>query len=171
MPVLVHLTPEKNARHIRRAGIKMADTAQVPDGAGVFCMPVLPSYLVSHQWLRELKRSGQRTIVGVYFRLPRDERIWIGHYNREHQEMPAGEAIGLLMRTNEPLGYQIIVPRAIAASEVFAIRRVSQVTGWRYAPGAHQKPWLCPCPLCLPKGSVRSRALRQRLLRAEEGVG
>ncbi|WP_280403709.1 hypothetical protein [Nocardia brasiliensis] len=53
MAMFVHLTPEKNVRRIRRAGIKV-------QGAGVFCVPVLPSYVLSHQWLRELRRHGQR---------------------------------------------------------------------------------------------------------------
>ena len=59
MPLFVHLTPEKQAKRIRRAGIRGCP--------GVYCLPVGPDYYVSHQWLRELKRRGQRTIVGVYF--------------------------------------------------------------------------------------------------------
>jgi hypothetical protein len=55
MPLLVHLTPEKYVARIVRNGIRT--------GRGVYCLPVLPSYYVSHQWLRELKRRGQRTIL------------------------------------------------------------------------------------------------------------
>ena len=59
MPRFVHLTPERFVKRILRSGI----TGE----RGVFCLPVLPSYVIAHQWLRELKRGGQRTIMGVYW--------------------------------------------------------------------------------------------------------
>jgi len=41
MPMLVHLTPEKHLSRIVRNGIR--------SDRGVYCMPVLPDYYVSHQ--------------------------------------------------------------------------------------------------------------------------
>ncbi|HZO73118.1 MAG TPA: hypothetical protein VFB60_13025 [Ktedonobacteraceae bacterium] len=41
MPVLVHLTPEKNVKRILHAGIHK--------GRGVYCLPVLQSYYVVSQ--------------------------------------------------------------------------------------------------------------------------
>ncbi|MEK0099377.1 HEAT repeat domain-containing protein, partial [Streptomyces sp. A475] len=55
MAMFVHLTPRANAARIRRAGIRAA--GRHPDGGrGVFCFPVLASYTLTHQWLRELAR-------------------------------------------------------------------------------------------------------------------
>src|SRR5215212_6841725 len=160
MAVLVHIAPEKAARRIARAGIKPARRLGT-EAAGIYCMPVLQSHTVSHQWLRELKRRGQRTLVGVYFRLRSDERVAVGRFNQTAEEMPLGRAIGLIMNSADPLGWQIIVPRAIASGEVLAVRRVSQRLGWRYFPGAHgRRP--CPYPCCLEKGEIKSRRIRAR---------
>src|SRR5579885_75267 len=103
MPVLVHLTPEKNVKRILHAGIHK--------GRGVYCMPVLQSYYVSHQWLRELKRRGVRTLVGVYFRVPDEEMVWFGRYGQPHQYIPVTEAIHLLMQQSDQQGYEMIIPR------------------------------------------------------------
>jgi hypothetical protein len=160
MPILVHLTAEANVKSVRRAGIR---GTYIDDGIpdGVFCMPVLSSYFVTHQWLRELKRRGQRTIAGVYFRLPPEEMVWVGHYGQDHINLPVGEAIGIIMRADDPLGYQIILPRSVSAAEIHKIRHISQVVGWRYQPGSHlREP--CPCRVCLPTGSIKSRRIRAR---------
>lgn len=34
---------------------------------GVFALPVTANFLISHQWVREIKRRGFRSAVGVYF--------------------------------------------------------------------------------------------------------
>lgn len=148
MPLFVHLTSDKLASRIRRGGIR-------PGYRGVFCLPVLPSYTLTHQWLRELKRRGQRTLVGVYFWLPDDEQVSVGHYNEPHQQMPAAEAVAFLMRLSEPLGYEVIVPRAIGSPEIRKVRSVRQVTGWRCTPDAHRRR-LCQCPACI-RGEIKAQ--------------
>lgn len=148
MPTFVHLTSDKLVGHIRRAGIKVGMR-------GVFCLPVLPDYGVTHQWLRELKRGGQKTLIGVYFRLPDDELVSVGRYNRPHEQMTAAEACGFVLKAPDPLGYEVIVPRAIGPDEVRAIRSVSQVVGWRCMPDAHRKP-LCQCSWCT-RGEFKAR--------------
>src|SRR5258708_29193229 len=65
MPIFVHLTPAKDLKRIVRAGIKHG-------GRGVFCMPMLPNYYISHQWIRELKRGGERAPLGGYFPFPHE---------------------------------------------------------------------------------------------------
>ena len=66
MTMLVHITPAKNTRAIRRSGIRAVSGGH--EGvSGVYCLPVLPSYQITHQWVRELRRGGQRTLVAVYF--------------------------------------------------------------------------------------------------------
>ncbi|MBF6169200.1 hypothetical protein IU486_31350 [Streptomyces gardneri] len=109
MALVVHLTPEKNARRIRRAGI-----AANGSGRGVFCMPVMPSYVLSHQWLRELRRGGQRLIVAVDFRIPDAEPVLVGHYGAAQTELTAAEAVSVILHAADARGYEILVPRAIA---------------------------------------------------------
>ncbi|MGK8485735.1 HEAT repeat domain-containing protein [Nocardia asiatica] len=156
MALLVHLTPEKNARRIRRAGITARGL-----GHGVFCMPVLPSYVLSHQWLRELRRGGQRLIVAVYFRIPDDEPVLVGHYSAAGANMSAADAVSLILHAEDARGYQIVVPRSITAAELQRVRYVRQVTGWRYHPDAHgRRP--CACPACLGRGEFKAADLRRR---------
>ncbi|MGF6881814.1 hypothetical protein ABIA39_002412 [Nocardia sp. GAS34] len=156
MALLVHLTPEKNARRIRRAGIAASGSRK-----GVFCLPVMPSYVLSHQWLRELRRGGQRLIVAVDFRIRDDERVLVGHYSADQVEMRVAEAVSVILHAEDARGYEILVPRAIAPAELHRVRHVRQVTGWRYRPNAHgQRP--CVCPVCLGRGEFKAADLRRR---------
>ncbi len=162
MPILTHLASEKASGSIRRSGIRAISSASgTPNG--VFCMPMLPNFLATHQWLRELRRRGQRTIVAVDFRLSSGEPVWAGHYGRAHEEMGLGEAIGMLMNVPDSLGFEVVVPRAIRPGEIMRVRSLGQVYGWRYFPHAHGKRPTCACRMCLPKGTIKSRRLRDRL--------
>jgi len=71
-----HLGDARAASAYRRSGIRMS-RGRVR-ASGVFAMPVLPDYFASHQWLRELKRRGVRTFIGVYFRIPDEEIVLVG---------------------------------------------------------------------------------------------
>jgi hypothetical protein len=154
MPLLVHIASEKDLGSIRRAGIRIGKGR-----SGVYAMPVLKNFVASHQWLRELKRGGARTLCAVHFRIPDSETVLMGHYSKEQVEITAAQAAHAIMHAEDPLGMQIIVPRGIAAKEIHAIRSVPQVIGWRYFPGAHaRKP--CGCPYCQPSGGIRTRKLR-----------
>lgn len=155
MALFVHLTPEKNVRSVLRSGIKVGDSR------GVFCLPVLPSYFVSHQWLRELRRGGQRLFVAVDFRVPDDEPVTVGHYGRAAREMTAAEAVGVILRQEDPRGYEVVVPRAISRTELHRVRHVKQVSGWRYAPDQHgRRP--CACPVC-QVGIFKAADIRARM--------
>lgn len=160
MTLLVHLTPAKHVRRIRRAGIAAVSVGRSGE-TGVYCMPVLPSYTLTHQWLRELRRWGPRGFVAVHFRVPDDEEVTVGHYGRAPQRLTAAEASGLIRALDDPRGHEIFVPRAIARSELHRVRRVRQVTGWRYRPDAHGTP---PCPYCIIPGEYGAARLRRRLL-------
>jgi hypothetical protein len=155
MPLLVHLTPEKKVAAIRRTGIKPGRKM-----GAVFAMPVLQNFIVTHQWLRELRRKGQRSYWGLYFRIPDDEIVWFGHYNSDHVEISAAAAVGIIMKVDDPLGMQIIVERRIETKEIMKIRPLPQVIGWRYLPHAHEKR-LCVCPCCVRRGQPFSRKLRK----------
>lgn len=155
MAMLVHLTPEKNVKAILRSGITCQKKGYWRSG-GVYAVPVTRNFYVSHQWLRELKRGGQRTICAVYFRIPDDEQVWVGHYNQNHRYMTAAEAASIMSAADIRKGYEVIIPRPIAKSEIHRVRHLPQVIGWRYMPGAH-KFSTCMCIVCNPPGSIKSR--------------
>jgi len=157
MPIVVHITDVKNVRSIQRSGIRPSSS----NGA-VYLMPVTANHLVSHQWLRELKRTGARQLVGIYIRVRSDEKVWAGRYNEPHQMFTLGLAIRQLNELHDPLGFEMFVCRKIEVSEIQKVRALPQVIGWRYMPHAHGRE-LCGCPVCLPRGSIKSSALRKRL--------
>lgn len=142
MALFVHLAAEKQADAIRRGGIKPRRLKQ-PLAEGydriVFAMPVTGNFYVSHQWLRELKRNGQRTIVGVYFRIPDNQSVMVGHYNQNHQRLTAVEAVGVLFNAEQLEGFEVIIPRKIASAEIEKIHSLPKVMGWRYYPEAKGK--------------------------------
>jgi len=172
MALLVHLFDARNERSLKRSGIRggsakisLAGKCVELDRA-VFCMPVLPNYFATHQWLRELKRSGVKTIAAARFRLRSDARVFVGHYNGEHRLVQLGHAVGLVMAEADPRGWEIVVPASIAARAVVDIRAVSQVVGWRYHPQSHEQgPWKCLCEYCLAdlRGQIKSRRLVAKL--------
>jgi hypothetical protein len=123
-------------------------------------MPVTRNFYVSHQWLRELKAGGQRTIVGVYFRVPDDEEVWVGHYNSEHVCMTADQATALVVGQMNAEGYEVIVARRVDVDEIHRTRELPQVLGWRHFPDAHARKWRCFCPVCCPQGTIRARRKR-----------
>lgn len=100
-----------------------------------------------------------RTVVAVYFRVPDREPVVVGHYNAQHTAMSAARAARVIAEAADARGYEVLVPRKIAAREIHAVRPVSQIVGWRYFPGSHGRP-VCGCPAC-SKGEIRSRRLRE----------
>ncbi|NGN67541.1 HEAT repeat domain-containing protein [Streptomyces sp. A7024] len=164
--MFVHLTPAANAARIRRSGIRAASRGQ--DGArGVYCFPVLPSYTLTHQWLRELARFGGRGgLVAVQVRLADDQGVLAGHYSGRSPDasglVPAAEAVRRIAALADPRGWEVFVPRAIRPREVHRIRAAPQVVGWRYLPDAHgRRP--CTCFGCRERGGYGARRLRERL--------
>lgn len=157
--MFVHLAPERRVKAIVRSGIR-PPTGKYFRRRGVFAMPVTRNYFVSHQWLRELKRRGDRTFVAIHFRLLDDQIVRVGHYGNTHQIVTAAEAVAIIMAAGNAEGYEVIIPRSVRAGEIHAVRPVRQVVGWRYSPDSHsRKP--CGCSYC-QKGNIRSRKLRER---------
>jgi hypothetical protein len=160
MAILMHLTPEKDADRIVRRGLRASRLAGPPH-RGLFCIPLLPNYFASHQWLRELRRRGARTFVAIDFRVRATEPVYVGHYGHEHVATTVGRAVRVLQEQADPRGWELILPRSVDADEIVNVRAVSRVVGWRYYPGAHG-PKPCACDYCT-KGLFGSRRLRQRL--------
>ncbi len=190
MTVFVHLTSERNIASIRRNGIGLRKRRFRP--RGVYALPVTRNFYVAHQWLRELKRSSGGTIVGVYFRVPDDEAVEVGHYNSLHVTMTAPAAVALLMAAEQrdpiaeqmrdkkskavqrgrrlpssPEGYEVIIPRKIERSEIIRVKSLPQVVGWRYYPRANGQP-PCAC-LCCERGQYGVRKLLRAVEEAESG--
>ncbi|TDC93095.1 HEAT repeat domain-containing protein [Actinomadura sp. 7K507] len=167
--MFVHLTSAANAPRIRRSGIRAADHG--PDGErGVYCFPVLRSYTLTHQWLRELARFGGRgRLVAVHLRLDDDEQVLVGHYgDRTRSTVAAAEAVRWIAALDDPRGWEVFVPRAVRPREVHRIRAAPQVVGWRYKPDAHgRRP--CTCFGCRVRGEYGSRRLRERLPHPQDG--
>jgi hypothetical protein len=174
MTMLVHLIDERNAASVKRSGLRGGDCTLRVDGVAVtlsdavFAMPLLPDYFASHQWLRELKRGGMRTIAAAHFRQRADTLVWVGRFNGEHRRVPLGHAAGLIMREPDPRGWQVVLPQSVPAKAIHAVRSVPQVIGWRFFPESHDKaPWKCLCEFCISSvsGEPKSRAFLRRIAR------
>jgi hypothetical protein len=173
MPVFVHLTRHDNLPAIRRNGIAPAKWSK-----RVYAMPVTRNFQISHQWLRELRRGRGGTMVAVYFRVPDDEPVEIGHYSSPHRDVTAAEAVAIMLSVENadpvaaraadksdrnrktissgrrlpasPEGYQVLLGRRIQPSEILQVKAPPQVIGWRYQPGSNGMP-PCTC-ICCAKG-------------------
>ncbi len=157
MPVLVHLADERESASIKKNGIKPGKGRQ-----GIYCMPVTQSFYISHQWLRELKRNGVKSFVGVYFRLDSKTMVYAGKYHEKHRHITLGQAIREITGMTDPLGYELLIDRKIEPGEIESIRRLPQNMGWRYFPASHEKGVGCICPMCLPRGSIKAKRLREK---------
>jgi hypothetical protein len=188
MAVFVHLTSHRNLPAIRRGGIGFVKK----DGwrrDRIYAMPVTHAFNIAHQWLRELRREGRGTIAGVYFRIPDELIVEVGHYNKPPVEMTAAQAVALMLAAerrdpaaaraadsgsprralpSSPEGYQVLIPRPVAKSEILRFKALPQVTGWRYMPGANGSPPCC-C-ICCEKGGWGVRRLERRV-EADEAAG
>lgn len=151
----MHITNEENQRSLKNTGIKTGKYNNI-----VYFMPVLNDYLISHQWARELKRSGVRNYIAVYFKLDSDEKIWFGKYSEEHKKMPLNSAIKLFLDQEDKLGYEFFIERKIEVKEITKIRHIPKPMGWRYEPHAHGKE-PCPCPVCIQRGGFKTNKLRE----------
>lgn len=158
MTTFVHIADERDAAAIRRTGLKLPRHRKGSALHGIFAMPVVADFQLTHQWVRELKRRGFGTAVGVYFRVADDAPVLAGRYNEAKQAMTAAEAAALL-RSSRLLGFETILPDAIPARAIHAIRQLPQIIGWRYFPGAHERGIFCGCDYC-QRGGFNSRKIR-----------
>jgi len=164
MANFVHIADARNARAIRKNGLSLSRAHRVVETefrkAGIFALPVIENFLISNKWDRELKRRGFRETVGVYCSIPDSEMVWAGRYNESKRRMTAAQAAGLLRQTRM-LGFETIIPRSIAASEIRIIRAIPQISGWRYFPEAKGRPPFCGCSFC-QRGNIKSRGLQEQ---------
>lgn len=158
MPTLVHIADERDSKSITQNGLKFGKWRR-----GIFFMPLTEDFFISHQWLRELKRRGIRTFVGVYFRLNSAEYVWFGKYHGGHARMKLGDALSEYRRADDKLGFEFLIERKIEAGEIHKIKHLPQTIGWRYMPDSHQRGLSCACPMCITPGEINSRKKRERI--------
>jgi len=120
--------------------------------------PLRPNYSTTHQWARELKRRGVRTLICVQFRIPNNEYVLVGKYNGEKLEMTASEAAAAVLNHTDPMGLEVIIPRRIMPKEITRTNLAPQITGWRYYPSAKGKEPFCHCKFC-NRGEIRAKRL------------
>lgn len=159
MARFIHLTDERLLSHVKKSGILMTRW-----GRGLRCVyatPVLPDFQVSHQWLRELKNRGIRTIGAVQFTIPDAENVRVGRFNEEPVPMSAAEAVKVFMEHPTGLGLQVLVLRRVEPKEIKRIYVPTQIVGWRYYPEAHGKPPFCGCAFC-QRGLIKNRKIREK---------
>jgi hypothetical protein len=157
MTLFVHIADARDAAAIRRNGLKLPRW-RGERGEGVFAMPVVPDFQLTHQWVRELKRRGFNTAVGIYFRIPDDTPVLIGHYNERKRPATASEAAARL-QASRMLGFETLIAQSIPPRAIHAIRHLPQTLGWRYLPGAHERGIFCGCDYC-QRGQYGARAIR-----------
>jgi len=162
MVSFIHIADKNDEAAIVKNGIKASKRKTGP--RGVFAVPVVPNHATTHQWARELKRWGARTLVCVHFKIPDDELVLAGKYNVEKVKMTAPEAAAAFLAHTGPQGLEVIVPRKIIPKEISRTYLAPRLTGWRYYPEAKgRKP--CHCKFC-NRGEIRA----QRLIRTRKGV-
>lgn len=156
MAVFVHFTDGNNKNSIIKNGIKLQTIHYENINKGIFCMPVIPDFYATHQWVRELKQyhSGNE-IIAVYFKIPDEEIVFCGKYNEAIIETKASEAHNKFMNLEDKMGFQTIIGRKIFSNEITKVKNIPQIIGWRHFPKSHEGK-RCLCPACLTKGSYNS---------------
>jgi hypothetical protein len=152
----IHIADANNRRLIEKNGIKAGRS-------GVYCTPVIKDFSVTHQWSRELKRKGVKSLLCFQFRIPDEELVTVGMYNGDKMLMSAAESVATIASHTAPLGLEVIIKRRILPAEIARIYPAPKITGWRYYPGAKGKKPFCHCRYC-NRGEIRA----QRLIREDE---
>ena len=157
MAQFIHLADTKHRNLIGRNGIKRSRL-----GSGeraVYAFPQTEDFVVSHQWMRELRRFRSLNMIAVKFRIPDAEPVTIGKFNETHIEVTAAEAIGIARLHDDPLGLEVKIPRGINPKEIMSFYTPEKVSGWRYYPKAKgRKP--CGCRYC-QRGEPFSQRIRE----------
>src|SRR5256885_15722333 len=105
MAEFVHVTTMRAARRIERSGIAARSHGRA-GGRGVYCMPGLPSFTLTYQWVRELRRWHPGVLVAVHVRLPDDEPATVARYGASPHEVTAAQAAHAVRELDDPRGYE-----------------------------------------------------------------
>jgi hypothetical protein len=157
----VHLFDANKTSRITKSGILAAKT-KLDGKRGVYCTPVSMDFYRTHQWLRELKRSGIKTIHAVQFDLKPETLVWVGRYNGDHIEVTAAVAATIFDQHKDGLGLEVIVAHSVPKSAITRIYAPSQVLGWRIHPEAKGKKPFCGCKYCNRGGINAYRVITEK---------
>jgi hypothetical protein len=158
MAQFVHLFDENDVARIRHHGIRVTKSKWRKLN-GVFLFPLTENFVVSHQWMRELRRRRGQSLLAARIRVDDAEPVLVGKYNEEHVQVHAAEAIGIARKHQDPMGLEVILPRSVKPKEIESVYRPPKVVGWRYYPAARgRRP--CGCPYC-QKGEPFGKRLRE----------
>lgn len=160
MPQFIHLTDERLLKRLEKSGIRPSEVWDAKKRF-VYAVPVLPSFQVSHQWLRELKYKGIRTIAAIQFRISDDEDVLVGRFDEKPLAVTAAQAVKIFLEHSTGLGLQVLIPRKIGEKEITRIYVPTQIVGWRHYPESHGKPPFCGCDYC-QRGLIKNRRLREK---------
>lgn len=143
----IHLTDSRKVSRITKSGILTTKIRRATE-VGLYCTPVSMDFYRTHQWLRELKRTGVKSMHAIQFYLSSETLVKIGRYNGDHIEITASEAINIFEEHTDGLGLEVIVPHRVAASAIQRVYLPSQTLGWRFHPEAKGKKPFCGCRFC-----------------------
>lgn len=158
MVSFIHIANKNDEKSIIQNGIKSAK--RKTGFSGVYAVPVIPSHSTTHQWARELKRRGVRTLICVQFKIPNDQCVLIGKYNGDKLKLTAGAAFAEVLKHTDPMGLEVIIPRKILPKEITRTYLAPRITGWRYYPTAKGRKPFCRCKFC-NRGEIRAKRLIQ----------
>jgi hypothetical protein len=159
MAQFIHLFDQNDAASIKRGGIRIV-RSRWRRLNGVFLFPQTENFVVSHQWMRELRRRRGQILLAARIRLNDAETVLLGKYNEEHIQVRAVEAIRIVREHTDPMGLEVILPRSVRPKEIESFYRPPKVVGWRYYPAARgRRP--CPCSYC-QKGEPFGQRIREK---------
>jgi hypothetical protein len=147
MAQFVHLADAKMTRRIAKVGILASDTG-IDGVRGFYCTPVTLDFYRTHQWLRELKRSGSKTFEAVQFKLSPNTLVWVGRYNLDHIKVTASEAARIFHEHVDGLGLEVIVPKSLPSTSITRVYTPTKALGWRFEPDSKGKKPFCGCRYC-----------------------
>lgn len=156
----IHIAASEDESSILRSGISASRRKGGP--RGVYAVPVVPDFSITHQWARELRRSGARSFVCIQFRIPGNQKVQAGRFGSDQIEMTAAEAMAAVLTHTGPIGFEVVIPRKILPREITRVYEAPRITGWRYYPEAKGRPPFCRCKFC-NRGEIRA----QRLIRED----
>ena len=156
MVSFIHIADKNDEQAILQNGITA--TKRRTGVRGVYATPVVPNFATTHQWARELKRRGVKTLICVQFKIPDDESVLVGKYNGDKLQMTAAEALGAVRDHRDPMGLEVVIPRNVTWKEIRRTYLAPRITGWRYYPGAKGKQPFCHCKWC-NRGEIRAKRI------------
>ncbi len=156
MPTLVHISSAENEKRIVHTGIKLGKYNGI-----IYFMPHTKDFLISHQWVRKLKRSGIKNFIAVDFKLKGEEKVWFGKYTESHDQMSLSDTISHFLDEEDKLGYEFFIERKINPNEILRTGNIPKPMFWRYEPKAHgKKP--CQCPMCILRGGFKTNRIKEK---------